>query len=882
MLLCLNTGLCCMGILPMRDQWKAAVGALASGHARVALEKFREFDHWYGRETPAREPVFRKKQLRLWGLAALQAGEQGEGLPLLLEWLQTTTEETPYRAFIRFQVGLACQIQGDGTSAASHWRAFLSEHPQLPETALVRWMWADQLLSEARLEEARRQLEKVIEEGLLSQSGRNLARAALALVCISMGDGSSAVAYLGHAGATDGPQGPADLWKALLAPALVQDLLHTEPELAQSASGWFDLPENLQKQVLPFIQAAHREAGNVRQAVWKNHWQAQLKRLQSAIEKASESGNGMEALFRLRLRSLLKGDRLEEGLYLSEFLLHSRIPAVGQLRADCHAAAIEACLKLALWDRADAFASTFIKEYPEDPGLPDILFLKARIAAERKDFMAAVEQVDGLLHARPDHSSVLAWQMTAAGWLLDGGEATTALDRYEALTAKVPRAWLPLIGLQRSRCLDKSGKAEAATSLLKQVTGDPLASSLLKEQAYMVWLGIAMRRLQVEEFQIVLNAYRQSFPDGFNRLMVENLAGTFASLTGDPLTAETLFTAVAGESHPAASYAHQQLSTLYRQKQEYPSLRKHARTWIGQTQRSGSPIPTIAMEDCRLYQIASGEPALDKTLLETLIEQMETGDPKLPGTAFLGLLEDQWDSYSTMLGQKGLNFAGWLEEKRNSFSMNENWLPYAHCLLFEADQLESCGRHDSADTRRIEVLNSVDPDMLDAGSLHTVATTADRYDFPEGVPLLEAFLKRFPEDKLRPDVLYRLACRCYRRFGERDRAKGLLAEILTHWADAAIHTEAGLLVAEWALEEGNFSRAASTLLGLLEKPGLPPALAAKAMLLRAQTDFGLNNEERGRLGCQRILALYPAFEEITATANTLLQQHNEETDANDA
>ncbi|MEX0330843.1 MAG: hypothetical protein AB3N64_05410 [Puniceicoccaceae bacterium] len=872
LLLCLTADFCCMGILPMRDQWKAAIGALANGQAQLALEKFREFDHWYGQESAARERDFRINQLRLWGLAALQAGEQDEGLPLLLEWLQITDEEAPYRAFIRFQVAMAYRIQGDGTSAVDHWRAFLSEHPQLPETALVRWMWADQLLAEAKLGEARAQLETIIEENLLSKPGRNLARAALALVCISMGDGPSAVIQLGHSDGQPDTQGPAQVWKALLAPSLVQDLLEAEPELAQRVSGWFDRPDNLQQKVLPFIEAVSETAGNIRQVVWGSHWKAQLNRLQSAIKESSGSGNGMEALFRLRLRALLKSNLFAEALYLSEFLLQSRMPAAGRLRADCHAAAIEACLNLAFWDKADDFASTFIKDYPEDPGLPDILFLKARIAAERKAFMAAVQQVDALLNARPDHASALAWQLTAAGWLLDGGEAGPALERYEELLEKSPLAWQPLIHLQRSRCLDKSGKVVAAKALLEQVTDDPLASSLLKEQAFVVWLGITVRGIEVEEFQFVLNLYRRSFPAGFNRLMVENLAGTFAGLSGDPVTAEKIFTVVSGESHPATAYAHEQLSLIYRQEKNFPSLRKHARRWIGQTQRDNLPIPKVAMEDCRLYQISEGEPALGKALLETLMEQMETGQPTLPGMLLLAILEDQWESYSILLGRNGLAFASWLQDKRNLFSRNERWLPYAQCLLFEADQLESLGRIDSADTRRIEVIRSVNPDMLNASSLHTVAKTADKYDFPEGVPLLEQFLKQFPDDQLRPDVLYRLAMR-WRHSGQRERAEALLTEVLTQWTDASIHPEACLLLATWALDAGQPSRATSTLKVLLEKAGLPPALTARAMLLRAQSDFLMNNPERGRLGCQRILALYPAFGDITARAQALLEEN---------
>ena len=866
----------------MRDQWQAATGALADGQPRVALERFREFARWYGNEPAAREDTFRERQLRLWGLAALQAGETGEGLPLLLEWLEITGNDAPYRAFIRFQVALACRMDGNPAGAASHWRAFLEEYPELPETALVRWMWADQLLAESKPGEARLLLEQVLEEPRLPPSGRALAQAALALVSLSMGDGPDAAARLAVPWPGEASTNPLHLWRALLAPALVSDLLDSQPETAHRVAAWFDRPENLRSQVVPVLDAARVKGHAARQIVWSSHWQVQLRRLAAAVEEAEHSETGMETLFRLRLRSFLKGGLPENALHLAEFLLLSKSPAALRIRSDCHAAAIEACLKLGLWKQADTFASRFVNDHPDDPGLPDILFLKARIAAERKDFAGATRQVQDLLEAVPDHPSVLAWRMTAASWFLEGGMASEALSEYEDLAGIVPRHWLPVLDLQRARCHDKLGNSETASEVLRRLTSNPGASAALREQAYTCWLGIVMRRMDEAEFKSILRAYRSTYPEGINRLTVENLAGTFASLAGDRATAETIFTAVSAENHPAAEFAHEQLSSLYRRDKAGRDLLHHARTWILQARRNDKAIPLTAMEDCRLYQAAAGRPALDGPLLAAFLELMNAGDPALPGIHFLGLLHGQWEGYVAMPGMDGgPAFPDWLESRRNGFSRDANWLPYAHCLLYEARMLEEEGRHDSADTRRIEVLKSVDPELLDADSCFAVAATADRYDFPEGVALLERFIGKFPGDPMRAEALYRLAGRL-RQSGPAERAKVLLAEILTHWTDAAIHPRASLLRAEWALEDGDFRDAAFVLQSLLERNGLPPALAARALLLRARTDFKTSNPERGRTACRRILALYPAFHDITAEASLLLDQGEEPGKADNA
>jgi tetratricopeptide (TPR) repeat protein len=185
-------------------------------------------------------------------------------------------------------------------------------------------------------------------------------------------------------------------------------------------------------------------------------------------------------------------------------------------------------------------------------------------------------------------------------------------------------------------------------------------------------------------------------------------------------------------------------------------------------------------------------------------------------------------------------------------------------------ELERAGRIDSADTQRIEVLKFVDPVVLGEEGLFVVTLTADKFDFPEARDLLQSFLDRHPTSESYPEALFRLAMR-QRKAGLHREAAFLLNEIIDHWPDDPTYAMACLRMASWLIEEGDAEPAIRILGNLLANSQLAPLQAAKALLLRAQGDFHTGETNRARLGCRRILALYPAFQEVTEAAASLLE-----------
>jgi hypothetical protein len=102
------------------------------------------------------------------------------------------------------------------------------------------------------------------------------------------------------------------------------------------------------------------------------------------------------------------------------------------------------------------------------------------------------------------------------------------------------------------------------------------------------------------------------------------------------------------------------------------------------------------------------------------------------------------------------------------------------------------------------------------------------------------------------------------------RAGALLGSVVRNWPDAQVHTSASLLLSGWLLEDAQPEAALQILDRILERPGLPAATTAGALLLRARGDFMAGAPQRGFLNCLRILSLYPDIHDISDSAAGLL------------
>ena len=868
-------------ILPLRDQWQAACRALSGGDAASALHLFREFNDWYADEPEVQDPAFHEGRIRLWGLAALEAGEFGEAATLLERWLGENPDLKRYRAFLRFQLIGLYQSIGELEALDRHREIFLVEHPELPECALVRWSWADALISSGDFPQAREHLQAVLESVHLPTSGLELARAALALVELASGNRMEALQML-HTDEQGSSGRMLRFWKALLAPALVKQFLEEDdPDTANQVAAWFDRVDSMKShlsEVRSPLAANIRNPGGtgIRQSIWNRHWSAQLDRLDHSLGVQADSNGGTDVLYTLRLRALLAAKEARKATVLAEALLRSHQPLEPNLRAEAFKADIEASLQLKAWERAQARVEAFAREYPDDPALPEIQFLSARTAAARTDWPAALNQVDILLQSHPGHPSRRTWALLRGDWLLQSGRPEEALEAFHHLEASVPDAWKPFLAFQSGRCLAALREPARAVAQFRIVADMPGANYSLRESAYLEQLKLFLRYPDETAFQKTLATYRKTFPDGQQRWMIENLAGTFQKALGQPEQAIDLFAPVAASGHPAAAFAREELSGLYRQVKDLDGLRRHGLDWIRSGLLEDLPVPPQPFVDCLDWQLTAARTALPPALLQDLLEDLQAGRQAFAVTPFLDLLENQWPAYREAMGASAETMPDWCKKMADHAYNVAAWAAFAAYQLHEAELLHRQGRIDSADARRIRVLQAVDPYLLPEEAAFTVAETASRYDFPEGGDLFSLFLHRFPHSAQRPAGLFHLALILRQTEGEgKDEAIRLLEEIIQDWADSALYREAALRLARWRIDDFSPDQALALLNSLLDDPFLSPSETSRALLWRSHADFMTGKPERGILNCLRIIQIYPDIAETALPAcELLLEKHS--------
>lgn len=844
---------------------------MAAGDATGACMVFEEFDQWYGEEPQTQVTEFREKRLRMWGLACLQAGYHEKGQELIEEWLEAFPPESTYHAFLRFQLASSHAFTGNMENSVSHWRSFIDEHPDLPEAALVHWKLADFFISKSDWTGAEPHLNLALHHPRMPTSGKVLVKAALALLELARGQDESALEWL--ASMERGSE-LAKLWQGILAPSLASGLLASEkPREALNIAAWFSPPRVLEQRILDLLQTDAKTNSNARQLVWNTHWRQKAALIEASISKTLSNNELETSQYRLKLRALRRSQMHYHCLVLAKSILASKLDVAQSLRSTAFCEAIESCHVFKDWIQAEYFVEQFLEAYPDHPDLPEILFLQAKGSAGTEDYQAALHRVRQVIRNYPEHRSSMKWKLSEASWTLQSGKAQEAAELYASIEDACPDTWIPFVKFQLGRCKESLNQTELAIRLYHDGFEHGASTPALQEQALLAILKLQLKVFNTQAFEKALKTYRDSFPDGLNRLAVEIMAAMFLQQAGQPGKAVKILLPYANQPTEGALQAYALISDIHRGQNEMGAFVAAAKRQLSLYLDQEIDIPKRPLKDLLEWQSRTGSPALDSLSINRLMDCLNGTGPDCPGLLLLRLIIDHWQSYTSMLHIPDSSAEEWLEARAAATLVDDNKVAYATFCLFLADLLDQSGRNDSADARRIHVLQSVNVDSLDEHSAGVVALTAARYSFPQADALLEGFLQRFPQSEGRPDILLGLAK--IRRSENLDTVSIiLLKEICKGWPDSQTFPQACIMLAECQANAGRPEEALATLDVMLERGDLDAKMIAEAVLLRAQLYFSVGDKDKGMLNCQRLLQLYPAFEKIIKSAEQLLNDNN--------
>lgn len=830
------------GVLPMREQWKFATDSFAAGQAAQAALAFEEFVEWYGNEQAASDPAFRESLHRLWAMAAIANGQYELGLQLIGKWMQFNEPHDPFHSFLLFQEVRLHHVLRQTEPAQRKGEAFLELYPNLPERCLVRGYLAQNALIEKDHSRARLHWTSIIEDEQLPALARDLVSGALALLELKANQPLDAFKWLARPASSE----CLPSWRAFLAPALSAKLLQDDRRTeALQVSAWLNPtamgPPRLQPPPPP--ASTHP----MRNAIWNAHWSAEQDQLQVLFEKASINSAD---LFALRLRALRKARQLEDVCILARALLDSHRDVPGDINALAYREGIEALLKLEKWEEATRWVHDFTQSYPRDPDIPNIQLMAARALAGQKKWPQALTQIQQLLTDWPDHASAPSWEFLRAQWLLSSGQAETALRQFRSLKTECPDTWQGLIDLQIALCLIASEDIPEALPIFSKVASNAKNPSDIRETAHLEMLKLHLGEAQA--FGEVYTRYQDDIPQGQLATAIDNLAATHYLLIDDWDRAYGLWEPIAATTLPEAQFARQQLLQELTRRQRWDTLRHVAVGWIAIDWRESQTATSEALEATTRTQTLTGSAALPMPMAIDLFEAIKEG-ANVPPLDFFRLLESAWPQYAAALDAGSMSFVEWL--KGLSAPDNPNLRIRATARLHIAEHLDHQGRPDSADAKRIAVLNEKTDLQWDAEPAFILARTAHKYDFPDAVGRLSAFIMQFRVDLRYPDSLLLLA-KQFMEMDELDKAAPLLKELHSDWPDAHVHSQGCMKLAELRISLGEPEQALPLLDRVLQEQN-EADFVAKALHLRLQADLRLENLDRAMVTAMRLLTLYP-------------------------
>jgi outer membrane protein assembly factor BamD (BamD/ComL family) len=866
---CLVTGFLGAGVLPLREAWEAACRNLQEGEVARACQHFEAFEKWFGQEPESQEAAFNERRIRLWALAALQAGQTHQGIELLQRWFSENPNADRFRAYLRFQLASACQSIDLPDAARRHWRAFIQEHALLPECALAHWALADIALKEKDVQGALDQLQAAARLPSLDPVSQSLLASACAALHLALNQPDKALQDL--AGNSDKDCETAkvirSLWRGALAPRLIAQQLGEHPEATRISQQWLRHPDDLQQSFLRLEASLSRlDALSMREQLWQSNANERLKAVTRLIDPTPEGTDPLCLLYELRLQSLLQTQQFSDAAILGEALAADLAPDdTSPYAARLVATQIKAAHGMEDWAQAEILAARFLEVFSQCPEAANLSFLNARTAALQGRFENACTQLSALIQSWPDHPRKLSWQFMRARWLLSAGHPHEALEQLQTMTENIPPAWVPMIAFQEGLChvaLKEEGSAWSLFQKLVEADSTPLD---LAEAASFERLKLSFAGFAPDRMEFLFEDHRTRFPEGRLKAASHCLAAAWQAARGMREAALAAYGIAAEESNsPHFSEASLGIAQLLPGPPQINRI-QHLESWFGRALENELSLPQAALDLLRNCH-AQGQ-ALSHGFVARLPALLEEAPGGLARTLFPPVI-DAWPLYADNFAGPEADLHQWLHQRRNSSLQSGHHTASVAWQLIEAAWLESNNRKASADARRIEVLQSTAMELLSPLDQAAIALTAATYNFPEADRLLEQFCLRFPKNENCPQILL-----CRGRIAEQsefpDKALIHWRTLLQQWPESPAAVIALYALAHYNLTEGSIEEAHHLNSRLLQRTDLTPEQSAQALLLRIRIDLKNQQYERARINCQRLQCLYPAFPKLVEAARNL-------------
>lgn len=863
------------GILPMDLQWEACERAFVEGRTAECLRLMEEFERWFGEEPAAQDRAFQQGLLRMRAFLAMGTGDFGKAAHELDQLFGRYPAAQPMGAFLRYLQGLTHAYSGNHSGAIEAWSTFRKENPHLPETALVGLHLAQALEHLEQSTEAEAVLKSIAEEspGQTPEIIRNLAIFRLGFHAERSGEPEKALDYFGRI-RSSGTFSIAEWLRSMAAPPLMVQIppnSGAEETLLEICS-WMQPVEDTSQGINDLKNRLVRTSANDRLLDRNTHWRLPLQQQLKTMEAALEGQAKRESAIHGHLLAIARHHDLH---WLVRALTMGILSAPDEFETsftvNAVIARLEALIGLRQLEEAGQLAFQFQEEHPHHPEIPRIQFQLARIAEEEKNWSRAIQILQRLVESVPGHKERLRWQYHLARDFLKSHQPEEALRQLDEMSPVAPEAWQAFLCFLRGKAHAAAQRPHEAEAEWSRLDSIPRTPNSLRSTAVIARLRQALQYGDLTLCEKLFTENTTASIDPSQRPAFLNLQGDWESRRKNIQSAIQSFRAAfeTAEGLPAEYAAKRIDAILSEDPMKIQQRARFAKTWIEKSIEEAQPPSEAAVRAWIQTNAISEDP--DPTFLLTLLDRFLT-NLNFPAAY---LIFDYIES-SVAPGRRPEWFPGKIESLQLA-SYPQEWITdplngptLSRLFHHAADKLRGTDRPQSANTRLMEIMDTVPLERTDPAALLSTGIAAREFQIPGAIRRLERLYGEFPQHPAVPAALLKLA---QIHAEENEELPNVhLDALLADWPDQPEASKGRLLRAASFLRQNDAQSCQEEMDRLLQRPGLPPDIIAKALLLRAKAQWKSGREMESIANCQRILTLYPNFPSTKNAAAELARE----------
>ena len=865
----------------MQQTLELGIGAFSDGRYDEAVAAFEQLEKTFGAE-PEYLPLLRRL-LPAWAYSYMQQGSPADAVKRFEDFLKRYPDETRQRRFVLYSLAQSHERNDNPKAAIDAYERFIREFPNTSEANLARMRVAEQYFAMDRIREGIEVLQVLARNDEVPDSIKVRARLVALQRAQEIGDNELANAILLEQPwtVTRMPEMAILTFGALragdsLIDAKAYDLAIQAYRLVPPR----DFLITAQRRRLEELKTIYRERAPAAMRsragkLWAEYYQALIGRVEGQLNVLEGMEDYTPGFLLRQGQALQLMGRLDEAWVLYATLAEQDgFPE--DARGTAHYNWILTAYMMEAWEDALRIARLFVERRPNDPLAPSALYMIAKTYQEQGRYSLASPILDDLLKAYPDHP-------LASRWLFTRGLNAAMLDQPEAARRDFTEylRLYPQGQLQHNarywHALTRFFEKDYAAALEEWQAGAKLAAGhpLYPEIQY----RIASARYAMRDHPAALRgimAYLREYPDHARAPEAQVLKGDILMGMGELDAAIDAFQQAGPEAGSLFTYAVFQIGKIHRAREDYGAMRKHFTHYLERDDLTVRPRAaeavhwvgwTYAQEDNPLAALPVYWDALDvygndpqSGETDGLLQGLRTLHQRFQRT---GLKPPAELADADFFKQE--DYFRWIEAERNRALEAGRMTQFARYSVYLSKHYEQTGYPSRATTALLEVVNVVEPELLDAEALALAGLALADMNSPAADDYFTRLLKQHPGSPHRGHAFFGKAMQARAR-GDLDAADVWLRRLRQELPLHPRVIPATLEAAEIALvrqRPDEMVEPLENLLRLKQARGLPHA---RALNLLGASFAAQDDAAKAIAYHQRVYTLYRGFPEMVAEA----------------